>query len=153
DLLSRTQPRAGQSRGEGRKKVTYRDLDIRHLGSIYEGILEYSAHIANQDLIVIKRGSGGQAYEEYMPVAELERDERTQLQAWQQAVQENPDNPQLPRGCRVTGVREKGSYFLVYGGRESKRKSSGSYYTPDYIVQYIVEHTLGPLVRGECRPT
>ena len=41
DLLSRTQPRSSQSRGEGRKKVTYRDLDVRHLGSIYEGILEY----------------------------------------------------------------------------------------------------------------
>ena len=32
-----------EPRGEGRKKVTYRDLDVRHLGSIYEGILEYKA--------------------------------------------------------------------------------------------------------------
>jgi hypothetical protein len=151
DLLSRTQPRSGQNRGEGRKKVTYRDLDIRHLGSIYEGILEYSAHIADQDMVVMKRGSGGKAYEEYVPVAELKESEKQQLVTWRQAVEENPDNPQLPRGCKVTGEREKGSYFLVYGGRESKRKSSGSYYTPDYIVQYIVESTLGPLVRGECR--
>jgi hypothetical protein len=152
DLLSRTQPRSGRSRGEGRKKVTYRDLDIRHLGSIYEGILEYSAHIADQNMVVMKRGSGGKTYEEYVPVAELEGSEKQQLAAWRQAVEENPDNPQLPRGCKVTGEREKGSYFLVYGGRESKRKSSGSYYTPDYIVQYIVQNTLGPLVRGECRP-
>jgi type I restriction-modification system DNA methylase subunit len=152
DLLSRTQPRSGQSRGEGRKKVTYRDLDIRHLGSIYEGILEYSAHIADQDMVVMKRGSGGKAYEEYVPVAALAGSEKQQLLAWRQAMEENPDNPQPPRDCKVTGLREKGSYFLVHGGRESKRKSSGSYYTPDYIVQYIVENTLGPLVRGECRP-
>jgi len=47
---------------------------------------------------------------------------------------------------------DKGQYYLVFGGRDSKRKSSGSYYTPDYIVQHIVEDALGPLVRGECRP-
>ncbi len=148
DLLSRTQPRTGQSRGEGRKKVTYRDLDIRHLGSIYEGILEYSAHVADQDKVVMKRGSGNKAYEEYVAVADLTREEKQQLKAWQQAREENSDNPKRPSGCRVVDVKEKGNYFLVYGGRESKRKSSGSYYTPDYIVQYIVENTLEPLAHG-----
>jgi hypothetical protein len=151
DLLSRTQPRSRQGNGEGRKKVTYRDLDVRHLGSIYEGLLEYSAHIATQDLVVIKRGSGDRSYEEYVPASELKPDERQQLTVWQAAVDDNQDNPGVPRGCRVMGRKESGRYFLVYGGKESKRKSSGSYYTPDYIVQYIVEDTLGYLVRGENR--
>lgn len=152
DLLSRTRPRSGQARGEGRKKVTYRDLDVRHLGSIYEGILEYSAHIAGEDQVVMKRGTGAKPYEEYVPVCNLTKAEEEQFKLWKEAITENPDNPILPRGCNVAGVKERGSYFLVFGGRESKRKSSGSYYTPDYIVQYIVENTLGPLVRGECRP-
>lgn len=151
DLLSRTRPRAGQSHGEGRKKVTYRDLDVRHLGSIYEGILEYSAHIADQGYVVVKTGSGRSAAEDYVAVSELTREQKQQLAAWREAIEENPNNPSLPRGCKVTGFTEKGQYYLAYGGRESKRKSSGSYYTPDYIVQYIVENTLGPLVRGECR--
>lgn len=153
DLLSRTRPRTGQARGEGRKKVTYRDLDVRHLGSIYEGILEYSAHIAGEDQVVMKRGTGAKAYEEYVPASDLKKAEKEQFKLWKEAITENPDNPKLPRGCNVAGFKEKGSYFLVFGGRESKRKSSGSYYTPDYIVQYIVENTLGPLVRGKCRPT
>ncbi|MBW1794343.1 MAG: N-6 DNA methylase [Deltaproteobacteria bacterium] len=151
DLLSRTQPRSGQARGEGRKKVTYRDLDVRHLGSIYEGILEYSANVAHQNLVVMKRGSGAKAYEEYVPLTELKGKEKQLLKAWQQAMEEDPQNPKLPRGCKIADYKENGSYFLVYGGRESKRKSSGSYYTPDYIVQYIVENTLGPIVRGDCR--
>ncbi|MCI0526701.1 MAG: BREX-1 system adenine-specific DNA-methyltransferase PglX, partial [Nitrospira sp.] len=130
----------------------YRDLDIRHLGSIYEGILEYSPLIAEQDLVVIKRGSGDKTYEEYVPTSELSEEEKQQLAAWHEAIEENRENPRLPRGCKIVGYKEKGQYFLVYGGRESKRKSSGSYYTPDYIVQYIVENTLGPLVHGECRP-
>ena len=100
----------------------------------------------------MKRGSGSSAYEEYVTVSALQGNEQEQLRVWRQAVEEDRDNPQLPRGCKIGGVKDPGSYFLVYGGRESKRKSSGSYYTPDYIVQYIVENTLGPLVRGECRP-
>ena len=151
DLLSRTKPRIGQSRGEGRKKVTYRDLDVRHLGSIYEGILEYKAHIADQEYVIIRQGAAANETEEYKAVADLDRTERAQMVAWRAAVGENPVNPSLPRGCRISGGVDKGQYYLVFGGRESKRKSSGSYYTPDYIVQYIVEKALGPLVRGECR--
>jgi hypothetical protein len=151
DLLSRTKPRIGQSRGEGRKKVTYRDLDVRHLGSIYEGILEYAAHIADQDYVILRQGSGTSAAEEYKAVLELDRTEKAQFAAWQDAVEENPESPRPPRNCKVSGSVEKGRYYLVFGGRESKRKSSGSYYTPDYIVQYIVENTLGPLVRGAGR--
>ncbi|MEP0858084.1 N-6 DNA methylase [Trichocoleus sp. DQ-U1] len=150
DLLSRTRPSPNRPRG-GRIKVTYRDLDIRHLGSIYEGILEYSAHIADQELVVMKRGSNGKNYDEYVSVSELKAEERQQLQAYREATEENPENPKLPKRCKVVGVKPQGSYFLVYGSRESKRKSSGSYYTPDYIVQYIVENTLGSLVAGKNR--
>jgi type I restriction-modification system DNA methylase subunit len=150
DLLSRTKP--GSVRGEGRKKVTYRDLDIRHLGSIYEGILEYHAEIADQEKVVIKRGTSGKTVEEYVNSSELKAEEHPHLKSYRQALKDDEENPSPPRGCKVTGLIEPGDYYLIYGGRESKRKSSGSYYTPDYIVQYIVDNTLGPLVRGECRP-
>ncbi|MDZ7745274.1 MAG: hypothetical protein U5K28_01630 [Halobacteriales archaeon] len=29
---------------------------------------------------------------------------------------------------------------------EGERKATGAYYTPDYVVTYIVEETVGPLV-------
>ncbi|CAN5649467.1 hypothetical protein BH20ACI3_BH20ACI3_27940 [soil metagenome] len=150
DLLSRTRP--GTAKGEGRKKVTYRDLEIRHLGSIYEGILEYHADIAEQAKAIVKRGSAGRVPEDYVNLTDLTADERKHLKAYREAVAEDEENPLPPKGCKVTGLIEAGEYYLIFGGRESKRKSSGSYYTPDYIVQYIVENTLGPLVRGECRP-
>lgn len=44
-------------------------------------------------------------------------------------------------------VRErlpKGAVYLENDKRE--RKASGSYYTPDYIVKYIVAHTVGPVL-------
>lgn len=151
DLLSRTRPQSGPARGEGRKKVTYRDLDVRHLGEIYEGLLEYSAHIAGEEQVIFQRTKNNQKYEEYVAASKLSDAERKQLDDYRRAREENPEFPSRPRGCNVTGVKEPGQYFLVYGGKESQRKSSGSYYTPDYIVQYIVENTLGPLVRGENR--
>ena len=64
--------------------------------------------------------------------------------------------PQVARrehdGDRSRGGAEAGQYRLVAGGEISRRKSSGSYYTPERLVRHIVESTLGPLVRGESCP-
>jgi type I restriction-modification system DNA methylase subunit len=61
--------------------VDYSSLDIRHLGSIYEGLLEYRLK------------------------------------------------------SELSLLTDKG-----------ERKATGSYFTPDYIVKYIVENTLGPVI-------
>ena len=34
--------------------VDYSSLDIRHLGSIYEGILEYKLHLAEVPMVAVK---------------------------------------------------------------------------------------------------
>ena len=39
---------------------------------------------------------------------------------------------------------EKGEVYLENDKQE--RKATGSYYTPDYIVKYIVQHTVGPVL-------
>ena len=44
----------------------------------------------------------------------------------------------------VVDRRAPGQVYLVTDRGE--RKATGSYYTPQYIVEYIVEHTLGPLI-------
>ncbi len=45
------------------------------------------------------------------------------------------DNPVVGLRSPVVLINDKG-----------ERKATGSYYTPDYIVAYIVEHTLGPVL-------
>jgi type I restriction-modification system DNA methylase subunit len=73
------------TQAEGRRGfLDYSALDVRELGSIYEGLLEHR--------LVLRDGS-----------LEWEKD-------------------------------------------RSERKKTGSYYTPEYIVQYIVEQTIGPLI-------
>ena len=70
--------------------VNYRDLAERHLGTIYEGLLEYHLEA----------------------LAEPEE------------------------GWTVALLNDRG-----------ERKATGSYYTPDYVVKYIVEATVDPMLR------
>jgi predicted nucleotidyltransferase len=101
DLLSRVRdPDTGETHF-----VDYGPLDVRHLGSIYEGLLEYVLRVASRDLPPITLHG------------------RTMRDA-------------VPRGA------------LYLATDRGERHTTGSFYTPDYIVQYIVEQTLGPLVEG-----
>jgi len=43
---------------------------------------------------------------------------------------------------------ELGAYYESILDKEV-RKEGGIYYTPQYIVEYIVEHTLGQLLKGK----
>lgn len=70
--------------------VDYRDLAERHLGTIYEGLLEF--HL-------------------------------------------------IPLPAPVDG------WTIELQATSGERKASGSYYTPDYIVKYMVGETLGPVLR------
>ncbi|RKX56240.1 MAG: hypothetical protein DRP50_00820 [Thermotoga sp.] len=85
DLLTR-------SRSKDKAYIDYGSLDIRHLGSIYEGLLEHKLQITDEE------------------------------------------------PAKVYLAADKG-----------ERKVTGSYYTPDYIVKYIVENTLGPLIKEKRR--
>lgn len=96
----------------GRVFVDYRSLDVRDLGSIYEGLLEYQLRMAKEDLVVTKKNT-------YLPLKEAEKKTGTE-------------------------VVRKGELYLVTD--KGERKATGSYYTPEYIVNYIVENTLGPIV-------
>lgn len=73
----------------GGQFVDYRDLSERHLGTIYEGLLEY-----------------------HLEASAPERDWTVDL------------------------LNDKG-----------ERHATGSYYTPDFVVKYIVERTVGPTLR------
>ena len=68
--------------------VDYQDLSVRHLGTIYEGLLEY----------------------------------------------------------HLEDIPEEEGWTLALLNDKGERKASGSYYTPDYIVKYIVEQAVGPML-------
>lgn len=111
DLLSRS-----VIKNEGGKAfVDYSSLDIRHLGSIYEGLLENKLKIAREDMSAIKKGN-----------------KETWIKSEELGNRKEIDK--VLKG-KLYPVTDKG-----------ERKATGSYYTPDYIVKYIVENTIGPLI-------
>jgi TaqI-like C-terminal specificity domain/Eco57I restriction-modification methylase/N-6 DNA Methylase len=84
DMLTRI----SSNGSDERHFIDYRDLSVRNLGSIYEGLLEY--HLETT----------------------LDQD-----------------------GWSIDLLNDKG-----------ERKATGSYYTPDYIVKYLVDATVGPML-------
>jgi hypothetical protein len=112
DELSRQADEGGDKRF-----VDYGFIGVRELGSVYEGLLEFSLRIADEDLVVVKE----KGKEIYVPKGSQGRK-------------------------KVLGGVDKGAPYLVNDKKE--RKATGSYYTPRYIVDYIVENTLEPLVAG-----
>jgi len=101
--------------GEG-ELIDYKDLGVRQLGSIYEGLLEFHLEIADEQLVVTKE----KGKEVFKPVSKAKK---------------LPKNP--------TYINS-GEVYLVNTKKE--RKATGSYYTPDYIVKYIVKNTVGKIM-------
>ena len=102
----------------GREFVDYRTLGVRQLGSIYEGLLEYQPRYADQEMVAI-------------------REEQTEY--WIPAT-EAPANARIVDRCPA--------HQIYLATDRNERKATGSYYTPDYIVEYMVAQALSPLVEA-----
>ena len=94
----------------------YADLDTRHLGSIYEGLLEHEFRIADAEGVAAVSEDGGQVWK---PASEV-------------------------TAAEAVEIVEEGELYVV--NDEGERKATGAYYTPDYVVTYIVEETVDPLL-------
>ena len=117
--------------------IDYKSLGVRQLGSIYEGLLEFKVRIAQEKMAVVK----GKKTEEVIPYQEAAKSMKSVLT--------------IGRGRNSQErVYQPGDVYLENDRRE--RKASGSYYTPDHIVKYIVENTVGPVLAekfDKLRPT
>ena len=104
-------------------RVDYRDLAIQHLGHIYEGLLELQPNHATEQMIVVRQAGRQRTEERAIPVS-----------------------APVPAGFEQTETTyTPGQVFLLTD--KGERRASGSYYTPNPIVDRIVERTLGPLCR------
>ena len=103
--------------------IDYKSLGVRQLGSIYEGLLEFKIRIATEKMAVVK----GKRTEEVVPYKEAKK------------------ILTIGRGRTAQErVYQPGDVYLENDRRE--RKATGSYYTPEHIVKYIVENTVGPVL-------
>lgn len=97
--------------------IDYKRLSADHLGSIFEGLLEYTLEIADQDYGV----------------------EKNKFVAWSSLSAEKK------KKLKDTKI-SKGELYLTNTNRE--RKNTGSYYTPDFLVDYMVNEPLSQVCSG-----
>ena len=94
------------------RPISYRDMSVRHLGTLYEGLLEHKLFITSEPTQV--RVTKGKI--SFIPVS---------------------------KGGKLTQGHYLPAGAVYFAGDPSERKSTGSYYTPEYIVDYIVRNTVG----------
>jgi len=94
--------------------IDYRDLSVRHLGSLYEGLLEYTLFVVEGEPRVVRAGKKQIEYVPYSQAGKVRAGE-TVLQVGDVYVSETA----------------------------GERKATGSYYTPEDVVEYIVGRTVG----------
>lgn len=92
--------------------ISYRDMGVRHLGTLYEGLLEHKLFVAEEDV---------------------------EVQVSKKEVKFIPTS--------AGGKIIKGKYipkgYVYFGTDKDERKASGSYYTPEDVVDYIVANAVG----------
>ncbi|EMA68830.1 putative restriction/modification enzyme [Halorubrum aidingense JCM 13560] len=84
--------------------------------AIYEGLLEHEFRIADAEGVAAVSEDGGQVWK---PASEV-------------------------TAAEAVEIVEEGGLYVV--NDEGERKATGAYYTPDYVVTYIVEETVDPLI-------
>ncbi|GAK60775.1 putative restriction/modification enzyme [Candidatus Vecturithrix granuli] len=88
--------------------INYRDLSVRSLGSLYEGILEYKLFLATEELVL-----RGQTLIPRKDAGKVKKTER---------------------------VIAPGQVYFAQAANE--RHDTGSYYTPEEVVNYMVQHSV-----------
>ena len=96
------------------QKIEYKDLSVRNLGAIYEGLLEYQLFIADE-LMVQRKSKEKVAY----------------IKASETTLKNSDKN----------NLVQPGEIYLSQDAME--RKETGAYYTPEDVVDYIVKNTVG----------
>ena len=106
----------------GFRRIEYRDLSVRHLGTLYEGMLEYRLNLVRDEPVVVRELNGKRLYV-------------------RQSI------AQAKKGETILQIGD-----VYFADDKGERKSSGSYYTPEDVVQYIVNETLLPKLKEVSAP-
>lgn len=127
-----------QQKGRARGRISYANLGINQLGSVYESLLAFRGFYAEQDYIEVHKA--GKPDEGTYLVPRSRRDDFA-------------ENEILKDGKGSDVITRKGMFVYRLSGRD--RQKSASYYTPEVLTQCTVKYTLKPILekleRGEMK--
>jgi len=127
-----------EKRGKPRGRISYANLGINQLGSVYESLLAYRGFYAEQDYIEVHKADAPNEGTYLVP--RMRRDD----------FQENEI---LKDDNRHDAIIKKGTFVYRLSGRD--RQKSASYYTPEVLTRCTVKYTLKPILekldKGEMK--
>lgn len=129
-----------QQKGKSRGRISYANLGINQLGSVYESLLAYRGFYAEQDYIEVHKASEPNQGTYLVP--------RSRRDDFKENEILKDDNGQ-------SVIIKKGTFVYQLSGRD--RQKSASYYTPEVLTQCTVKYTLKPILerldKGEMTAT
>ena len=123
--LSLSQKQKGKARG----RISYANLGINQLGSVYEGLLAYRGFYAEQD---------------YIEVHEAGKPNEGTFVVLRSRLDDFEDNEILKDEEGKVKILTKGTFVYRLSGRD--RQQSASYYTPEVLTRTTVKYTLKPIL-------
>lgn len=123
------------SKGKRRGRISYANLGINQLGSVYESLLAYSGFFAAEPLIEVKAADDPDGKEGTFLVPQIRRDDFKE-----EEILKDTENPQYDKQI------PKGHFVYRLNGRD--RKKSASYYTPEVLTQTTVKYTLKGIIEA-----
>ena len=129
-----THRRQGRRAGRrGRGRISYAQLGVNQLGSVYEALLSFSGFIADQDLVEVKR-----AQDDKPDI--LER-------AWFVSIEkiDEYEDDEIVYDDNEPRIYRKGRF--VYRQTGYDREATASFYTPESLTQATVRHALNELLK------
>ena len=165
ELMSLTKTKAGRKRG----RVSYAQLGINQLGSVYEALLSFRGFFAPEDLYEVqpapKKTTAPEEEEDFDSddiANDASDDDEGAVQARGKAHDELEVGHFVPRSqlgnykreeivpnAESTGPKlyEKGAFIYRLAGRD--RIKSASYYTPESLTRCQIKYTLKELLPGK----
>jgi hypothetical protein len=147
-----------QRGAESRERVHYGSLTVQDLGRVYESLIELEPGITVEPMCRLRR----RKLEVVVPVAQGERYRKTgttqdgEETEEEEETEEAEEDTSRSKKTEIEWIEEiPASRFYLRVGLG--RKTSGSHYTPDSFVKFLVRETLGPLCdqrspRGNPQP-
>ncbi len=127
-----------EQRGRSRGRISYANLGINQLGSVYESLLAYRGFYAEEDYIEVHKA--GKPQEGTYLVPRSRRDDFNESE-----ILKNDKDEDV--------ILKKGTFVYRLSGRD--RQKSASYYTPEVLTRSTVKYTLKPLLekldKGEMK--
>jgi hypothetical protein len=117
------------SKGKQPGRISYSNLGINQLGSVYESLLSYSGFFAREELIEVKNAKDKNGSDGTFLVPKTRRDDFKETEILKEI--EHPEQDV---------IIPKGHFVYRLNGRD--RKNSASYYTPEVLTQTTVKYTL-----------